>query len=158
MDRKVGLKSYMLEYLVTRLWYDPDAVVDDSAGHRPFGCCAPPPPSQDRTLLATLMKKWSLKPADVPYCIRKLGGKEHAVYLDGRCFGATNQSFGRSASESLLEYAIKRELPSAPVLQRLQAAVVSDEANKKRRTQLQRQRSAEAIAKDQRQKHGHYCQ
>ena len=67
------------------------------------------------------MEKWekrfgALTPADSPYYMGKRGKYTYDIYLDGHVFGATNHPWGNSALPTVLEHAMKEDLPSVPLL------------------------------------------
>jgi hypothetical protein len=70
---------------------------------------------------ARWMEKWEdrfgkLSPADVPYYMGKRGKYKFDIFLDELTFGATNQPFGNSHTPTVLEHAMKEDLPSVPLL------------------------------------------
>jgi hypothetical protein len=67
------------------------------------------------------MAKWekrfgTLTPADVPFYMGTRSKYKYDIFLDELTFGATNQPFGNSDTPSVLEHAMKEDLPSVPML------------------------------------------
>ena len=68
--------------------------------------------------LKSVMDRTQLTPVDVPFCIKKKAKMKRPLsfFIDGLAFGATNQPYGGSITESVLQYAERLELPSLKFL------------------------------------------
>ena len=71
----------------------------------------------ERRWMQKWLKRWKdLTPADMPYYMGKRGRYPYDIFVDGKTFGATNHPWGGSDCPSILEYAMRMDWPSVPML------------------------------------------